>query len=97
MVGYNNFEILNKLFYHKKFTDIIATKLIKTSILKDLSMKVDDQGFEFELVRRLCKKGYKIREVGVWYKARTHKDDKTIGVVDMIPAILAILKVKFSA
>ncbi|MCX5699373.1 MAG: glycosyltransferase family 2 protein [Candidatus Omnitrophica bacterium] len=85
---------LINLFYGKDFTDIIATKLIKTDILKKLGCQATNQAFEFELVSRLCKKGYKIGEVSVWYKPRTHKEGKTIRAIDMFPALLAILRVK---
>jgi glycosyltransferase involved in cell wall biosynthesis len=86
---------LVNLLYRRNFTDIIATKLIKTNILKELNCKADNQAFEFELVSSLCKKGYKIGEIPVWYKPRTHKEGKTIRALDIIPAIAAILKVKF--
>jgi dolichol-phosphate mannosyltransferase len=85
---------LINLLYGRSFTDIIGTKLIKTGILKDLGCQVRSQAFEFELVSRICKKGYKIGEVSVWYKPRTHKEGKTIRALDMLPAILAILRVK---
>ena len=83
------------LFYRKDFTDIIANKLIKTDILKNLNCISNNQAFEFELASRLCKKGYKIGEIPIYYKPRTHKEGKTIKVLDMIPAVLAILRVKF--
>ena len=86
---------LINLLYRKNFTDIIATKLIKTGVLKKLGCKANNQAFEFELVSNLCKKGYKIGEVPVWYKPRTHKEGKTIRALDMVPAVLAILRVKF--
>jgi hypothetical protein len=86
---------LINLLYWKNFTDIIATKLIKTDILRGLNLKANNQAFEFELVSRLCKKRYKIGEVFVWYKPRTHKEGKTIRAIDILPAIFAILKVKF--
>ena len=86
---------LVNFIYGRRFTDIIATKLIKTTILKNLHLKAHNQAFEFELVSRLCKKGCKIDETAVWYKPRTHKEGKTIRALDMIPAITAILKVKF--
>lgn len=85
---------LINLFYGRDFTDIIATKLIKTDILKKLGCQASNQSFEFELVSRLCKKGYKIGEVSVWYKPRTHKEGKTIRAIDMIPALFVILRVK---
>lgn len=86
---------LVNVLYRRNFTDIIATKLIKTAILKELRCKSSGQAFEFELVSRLCKRKYKIGEVSVWYKPRTRKEGKTIKAIDIIPAIWAILKVKF--
>ncbi|MFA5276504.1 MAG: glycosyltransferase family 2 protein, partial [Candidatus Omnitrophota bacterium] len=82
------------LFYRRDLTDIIATKLIKTDILKGLGCRADNQAFEFELVSKLCKRGYKIGEAPVWYKPRTHKEGKTIKAFDMLPALWAILKVR---
>jgi glycosyltransferase involved in cell wall biosynthesis len=85
---------LINLFYRKNFTDVIATKLIKTDILKKLNCNSNNQAFEFELVSKLCKRNYKIGEVPVWYKPRTHKEGKTIRAFDIFPALLVILKVK---
>jgi glycosyltransferase involved in cell wall biosynthesis len=86
---------LINIFYERDFTDIIATKLIKTDILKGLDCRATNQAFEFELVSRLCKKRCKIGEVSVWYKPRTHKEGKTIKAMDMIPALWAIFRIKF--
>ena len=86
---------LINLLYRRNFTDIIATKLIKTDILKKLNCQANNQASEFELVSNLCKYGCRIGEVPVYYKPRTHKEGKTIKVWDIIPAIWAIAKVKF--
>jgi len=82
------------LLYGKHFTDIIGTNLIKTNALRKISCKDSGQAFAFELISKLCKDGYKIGEVPIYYKPRTHKEGKTIRAFDMIPAILAILRVK---
>jgi len=86
---------LINLLYRRNFTDIIGTNLIKTDILKSFNSKANGQAMTFELVSKLCKRGCKIGEVPVWYKPRTHKEGKTIKAWDMIPAIMAIFKVKF--
>lgn len=86
---------LINLFYRRNFTDVIAPKLIKTDILKRLSCKANNQAFEFELVSKLCKGSYSIGEAPVLYKPRTHKEGKTIKALDMIPALMAIFKIKF--
>lgn len=85
---------LINLFYRKDFTDVIGINLAKTDTLRTLNCKSSGQAFTFELVSRLCKNKYKIEEVHLWYKPRTHKEGKTIRAIDMIPAVLAILKVK---
>lgn len=85
---------LVNILYKRNFTDVIAPKLIKTSVLKDLRCQADSQAFEFELASRLCKRGYKIEELPIYYKPRTHKEGKTIRVFDMLPALLVILKVR---
>lgn len=82
------------LLYGKHFTDIIGTNLIKTSALRKINCKDNGQAFAFELVSKLCKGGYKIGEVPIYYRPRTHKEGKTIRVFDMIPALWAILRVK---
>ena len=86
---------LINLFYGRKFTDVIATKLIKTDVLRGLGCEITNEASEFELVSRLCKKGYNIGEVPVWYKARTHKEGKTIRAIHMVPALWVIFRIKF--
>jgi glycosyltransferase involved in cell wall biosynthesis len=86
---------LVNLLYFRNFSDIIATKLIKSDILRKLGCRANGQAFEFELVSRLCKKRCKIGEVPVCYKPRTHKEGKTIRALDIVPALWAILKVRF--
>ena len=86
---------LINILFHRSFTDIIGTNLVKTNILRALNCKFSNQAFAFELVSKLCKKRYKIGEVPIWYKSRTHKDGKTIMALDIIPALFAIFKVKF--
>lgn len=86
---------LVNLLFHKSFTDVIGISLVKTNILRGLNCKSNSQAFQFELVSKLCKQGYKIGEVSLWYKPRTHKEGKTIRAIDIIPALLVILRVKF--
>jgi len=85
---------LTNKWYRSNFTDIIAPKLIRSSILKKLKISSDGQAFEFELVSRLCKAGYKIDEVPIYYKPRSVKEGKTIKPLDFIPALWAMIKVK---
>jgi len=86
---------ITNIFYGRKFTDVIAPKLIETDILRKLGCQASNQAFEFEMVSRLCKRGYRIGEIPIYYKPRSHKEGKTIKVTDMIPALLTMFRVKF--
>jgi glycosyltransferase involved in cell wall biosynthesis len=86
---------LVNLFFRRDFTDVIATKLVKTSMLKGFVRKAKGPAAgELEVVSKLCKIGCKIKEIPVWYKPRTHEEGKTIRAFDMLPGIWAILRVK---
>jgi glycosyltransferase involved in cell wall biosynthesis len=85
---------LINFFYHQKFTDVIGINLVKTEILRKLKSQANSQVFTFELVSRLCKYHYRIGEVHLNYKPRTHKEGKTIRAIDMLPALWAMLRVK---
>ena len=86
--------LINK-WYKKNFTDIIATKLIKTKALKEIDCKFTNQGSEFEVASKFSKRGYNIGEVLVFYKPRSHKEGKKIKSTDVIPALHALIKVRF--
>lgn len=85
---------LTNKWYQRNFTDIIAPKLIRASILKQLEFRSNGQAFEFELVSRLCKAGYKIGEIPIYYKPRSAKEGKTIKPLDFLPALYWMIKVK---
>ena len=83
-------------WYNKKLTDIIGISLYRTNILKNLKLKEDGHALTFELVSFICKKGYKISEIPVYYKPRSKEEGKTIKWWDMISAIIAMIRVKLS-
>jgi glycosyltransferase involved in cell wall biosynthesis len=85
---------LANIFYGKKFTDIIGNRFYRTSSLRKLAPQVRKIGFDFEVVSKLCKHGFKVEEVPVRYSPRTK--GKKIKAYDIIPAVLTMIKIKFS-
>jgi len=83
------------LFYRKNFTDIIGTRLYRSSSFKKLSIESTGMSFDFEVVSKVCKNGFKTAEVPVSYRPRSTREGKKIKPSDIFPAILTILKVKF--
>ncbi|OGX15629.1 MAG: hypothetical protein A2166_02535 [Omnitrophica WOR_2 bacterium RBG_13_41_10] len=84
---------LNNLFYHKNFTDIIGNRFYRTSALRTINPQATGIGFDFEVVSKLCKYRFRIKEIAVTYRPRI--EGKKVKASDIIPAIIATLKVKF--
>jgi glycosyltransferase involved in cell wall biosynthesis len=85
---------LINIFYKKKFTDIIGTKFYKLSSLKKIEIYSNGQGYDFELVSKLCKYNFKIGEIFVNYVPRKNSNEKKIKFYHMFVALFQILKVK---
>lgn len=85
--------LLTNLFYHKNFVDIIGNRFYRTAVLREIDPQISGIGFDFEVVSKLCKYGYKIKEIPIKYKPRTK--GKKIKAIDIIPAVITMLKIKF--
>jgi len=84
---------LINLLYHRDFTDIIGNRFYRTSALRKVDPRVTGIGFDFEVVSKLCKYKFRIKEVPVEYFPRTA--GKKIKFYDIVPAVLAILRIRF--
>lgn len=87
---------LINLLYGRRFSDIIGTRLYRSSSIKNINIASSGMSFDFEVVSKLCKNRLKTKEVPVTYKPRSVKEGKKIKPMDIIPAILTIFKIKFS-
>ncbi len=86
---------LTNVLYRKNFTDIIGAKFYKASAFREINPRVlRGLGFDFEVVSKLCKHGYNIKELPVLYTART-TGKKKVKAYHILPAVATMLKVKF--
>ena len=85
---------LTDIFYHKNFSDIIGSRFYRTDVLRKINPQARGIGFDFEVVSKLCKYGYKIKELAVSYSPRTK--GKKIKAHDIIPAVWVMFKIKFT-
>jgi glycosyltransferase involved in cell wall biosynthesis len=86
---------LINLFYKRRFTDIIGTKLYRVSSFAKIDIKSRGMSFDFEVVSKFCKNRFKMKELPVTYRPRSNRHGKKIKATDIIPAIITILRVKF--
>ena len=70
-------------------------KVIRTAILKEISLNSDRFGFEPEITAKLAKRRCKIVEVPITYHGRDYHEGKTIGWKDGVAAIFHIFRFRF--
>ena len=79
-----------------KLTDMeTCYKVIRTSILKEISLYSDRFGFEPEITAKLAKRKCKIIEVPITYHGRNYHEGKTVSWKDGVAAIFHILRFRF--
>lgn len=79
-----------------KLTDMeTCYKVMKTDILKDISLRSDRFGFEPEITAKLAKRKCKIVDVPISYRGRDYHEGKTVSWKDGVAAIFHILRFRF--
>lgn len=79
-----------------KLTDMeTCYKVIKTDILKDISLRSDRFGFEPEITAKLARRKCKIVDVPISYRGRDYHQGKTVSWKDGIAAIFHIFRFRF--
>lgn len=67
-------------------------KAFKRSVLKGLTLKAHGFDFEPEITAKILKKGYKILELPITYRARTFAEGKKISAKDGFVALKTLIK-----
>jgi glycosyltransferase involved in cell wall biosynthesis len=86
-----------RLLYGQRITDeATCYKVFRADVLKGI--KLDCRRFEFcpEVTAKLSKRGYRILEVPVRYRARTTNEGKKIRWTDGLVALWTLLRYRFS-
>jgi len=91
------FVLLANLLYGAGITDeATAYKLFRAEVIKELSIRARRFDFCPEVTAKLVKRGYKIQEVPIRYKARSGKEGKKIGWRDGLATLWMLLKYRFA-
>ena len=70
-------------------------KLFRKEVIKNLKLRANRFDFEPEITAKLLKKGYKIHEVPINFKARKFDEGKKITWIDGIEAAYYLFKYRF--
>ena len=87
---------LSNLVNGTKLTDMeTCYKVMKTEILRDISLRSDRFGFEPEITAKLAKRKCRIVDVPISYRGRDYDEGKTVSWKDGVAAIFHILRFRF--
>ncbi len=87
---------LTNVLYHTKLTDMeTCYKLFEVEKVREIPLHSRRFEFEPELTTKLLKRGYKIVEVPISFKARSYGEGKKIKARDGFIALWTLLKYRF--
>jgi glycosyltransferase involved in cell wall biosynthesis len=88
--------LLSNIFNNLNLTDMeTCYKVIRTDVIRTISLKSDRFGFEPEITAKLAKKRFRIYEMPISYSGRDYAEGKKIGFKDAIEAFFCIVYYRF--
>ena len=96
-LGNKFLTLLTSVLYGSKISDMeTCYKMIKSSLLKDVTLRANRFDFEPEITAKILKQKIRFKEVPISYIGRTHDQGKKIGWRDGVSAIWALIKYRIS-
>lgn len=95
-IGNHTLTFLSNVLFGARITDeATAYKAFRAAVLREI--KLTCMRFEFcpEVTAKICRRGYRIHEVPIYYNARAIADGKKIRWYDGVEAIWTLLKYRF--
>ena len=87
---------ITNLFYNTRITDMeTGYKVFRKEVIDKIKLKAKRFDFEPEITAKILKKGYKICEVPITFKARKFDEGKKITWRDGIKALFYLIKYRF--
>ena len=95
-MGNKFLSLLTSILFGQKVTDMeTCYKVFKKEVINNMTIKSNRFEFEPEITAKILKKGYKIKEVPIYYKVRSYEEGKKITITDGIKALYYIVKYRF--
>jgi hypothetical protein len=85
------------VLYNTMLTDMeTCYKIMRTTVVRSLTVRSNGFGVEPELTAKIFKRGYRVYEVPITYDGRGYEDGKKIGWRDGVVAFWVLLRYRFS-
>ena len=88
---------VTNVLYNTMLTDMeTCYKVMRTEVLRSMSLRSDSFGIEPELTAKIFKRGYRVYEVPITYDGRGYEEGKKITWRDGFVALWVLLKYRFT-
>ena len=89
--------MFTNLLYNTMLTDMeTCYKVMRTEVLRSMTLEANGFGIEPELTAKIFKRGYRVYEVPITYDGRGYDEGKKIGWRDGFVALWVLLKYRFT-
>jgi glycosyltransferase involved in cell wall biosynthesis len=89
--------LLTNVLYNTMLSDMeTCYKVMRTEVLRSMTLRSDGFGIEPELTAKIFKRGYRVYEVPITYDGRGYDEGKKIGWRDGVVALCVLLRYRFS-
>jgi glycosyltransferase involved in cell wall biosynthesis len=96
-LGNRLLTIVANVLYNTMLTDMeTCYKMMRTKVVRSLTVRSNGFGVEPELTAKIFKRGYRVYEVPISYDGRGYEDGKKIGWRDGVIAFWVLLRYRFS-
>ena len=96
-MGNRLLTMATNLLYNTMLTDMeTCYKVMRTEVLRSMSLEANGFGIEPELTAKIFKRGYRVYEVPITYDGRGYDEGKKIGWRDGFVALWVLLKFRFT-
>ncbi len=89
--------LLTNMLYNTMLTDMeTCYKVMRTDVMRSMTLRSDGFGIEPELTAKIFKRGYRVYEVPITYDGRGYDEGKKISWRDGIVALWVLLRYRFT-
>ncbi len=96
-LGNRVLTLLTNILYNTMLTDMeTCYKVMRTEVLRSMTLHSDGFGIEPELTAKIFKRGYRVYELPITYDGRGYEEGKKITWRDGVVALWVLLKYRFT-
>jgi glycosyltransferase involved in cell wall biosynthesis len=96
-MGNKGLTMFTNILYNTMLTDMeTCYKVMRTGVLRSMTLESNGFGIEPELTAKIFKRGYRVYEVPISYDGRGYDEGKKIGWRDGFVALWVLLKFRFT-